>query len=184
MLAFFKKSKEPYRDPAYAIYEAILRHIRQKAFFEICAVPDTFTGRFDLLTLHVFMVMETVLQEGKSARNKSFNQALFDRVFADMDQTLRERGIGDMGVPKHMRRMMKAFNGRLLAYAAGLAPGGDLKAALRRNLYGTLHSMEPSVDDGALSRMEHYVRDTIRNLKAAPPDDLLNGLIMFQAVKI
>src|SRR3546814_14845384 len=53
----------------------------------------------------------------------------------DMDGQLRQIGIGDMIVGKHIGRMMSALGGRLSAYRSGLGAGESLEDALVRNLY-------------------------------------------------
>ena len=148
------KKKNLYAQAAEAAYAAMLEHIRKPAFYKDYGVPDTFDGRFELLVLHAFLVIERAGSEGQE-----FAQALFDVLFADMDQTLREIGIGDMGVPKHMRRMMKAFNGRMHAYHAG-----PLGTALGRNLYGTLPQGFIPVE-----KMAAYVLECREALKSAEP---------------
>jgi cytochrome b pre-mRNA-processing protein 3 len=126
-------------------------------------VPDSFDGRFDLLLIHLFLVINRLANEGEQARE--FNQALFDVTFADMDQTLREMGIGDMGVPKHQRRMMKGFNGRMHAYDEALKQGeGAFAIALRRNLYGTIEDTE--VPD--IQKIMRYIRESMAVMAQKP----------------
>lgn len=157
------KKKNPYEDDARAVYAAVLTHIRQPVFYERFGVPDSFDGRFDLLLLHVFILIE-------ASGDAAFDQALFDATFADMDQTLREMGIGDMGVPKHMRKMMKAFNGRMHAYADGLEKD-DLAGALVRNLYGTV-----DVPDGKkVKALAAYVMKSRDSAAALGLDGVLRG---------
>lgn len=171
MLAFLKK-KNPHSDPARRAYARLLERVRAPVFYATYGVPDSFDGRFDLLVLHVFMVINRLAREGEGAQ--AFNQALFDVMFADMDQTLREMGIGDMGVPKHQRRMMKGFNGRMHAYNEALAQGeGAFAVALRRNLYGTLEDSEvPNVQ-----KMIRYVRECMEAMARAPVSELVKGNI-------
>lgn len=133
--------------PARYLYGTLLAHIRQPGFYQNFEVPDTFNGRFDLLLAHVFLVMNAAPEA------KDFNQELFDIMFADMDQTIRERGIGDMGVPKHMKRMMKAFNGRMHAYHDSFADEAALKETLKRNIYGTV-----DVSPASLEKMTRYMK--------------------------
>ncbi len=99
-------------------YAVVLEQARNPRFYTDFGVPDTFDGRFEVLVAHLFIIMHVTGEQGEEARG--FNQALFDAAFADMDQTLRNMGIGDMGVPKHMRRMMTGFNGRMHAYEEAL----------------------------------------------------------------
>ncbi len=133
MLNILKK-KNIHENAARGVYAGLLERTRQPAFYAVRGVPDTFDGRFDLLLFHLFLVIRRMKEEG--AEGAAFGQAVFDAAFADMDQTLREMGIGDMGVPKHMRRMMKAFNGRMQAYDESFDDAAGFKAALRRNLFG------------------------------------------------
>ena len=167
MLGLFK-SKNPYQVAAANVYAALLQKTRVPVFYESYAVPDSFDGRFDLLLLHVFVVIERTLDDGGKGA-EAFNQALFDETFKDMDQTLREMGIGDMGVPKHMRKMMKAFNGRMHAYKDGLK-NHTLQAALEKNLYGTIE-----VSDDILNKMEQYVLTQLNHLKTQDIQDILAG---------
>lgn len=144
MFGFFKKKKN--KKEAAAVYGMLMEQIRQPIFYERWRVPDTFEGRFDLLLLHVFFVLQTLLNkteddEGGRETAEAFNQDLFDVLFTDMDQVLREAGVGDMGIPKHMRRMMVAFNGRMNAYAKVFTSCSEehqhnIVEALTKNIYG------------------------------------------------
>lgn len=158
------------RGNSQEVYQKTLEHSLSPAFFAQHKVPDTFDGRFDMLLLSLFIVMERLIEAGEN----DFNQALFDQTFANMDQTLREMGIGDMGVPKHQKKMMKAFNGRTHAYKEGLQ-SGDLTDALKKNLYGTLED----VDDETLSNMQSYVLKALEHLKMQNAADIKNGQIDF-----
>ncbi|MCB1562139.1 MAG: ubiquinol-cytochrome C chaperone family protein [Alphaproteobacteria bacterium] len=172
MFALLKR-KNPYEQSARALYAAILEHIRQPSFYEGGGVPDTLDGRFELLLLHVFFVLDPLADEAGGNKN-GLGQALFDVIFADMDQGLRESGIGDMGIPKHMRRMMRAFNGRMHAYREAMH-GSDMQAALRRNLYGTLEA----VDEEVLARMDAYASENIAVMAALPLAHLQEGAVSF-----
>ena len=173
MLALFKK-KNPYAKAAHEVYAHILEHARKPEFYEKHGVPDTFDGRFDLMVLHAYLILHRMLEE-EHQEAEVFNQALFDAIFSDMDQTLREMGIGDMGVPKHMRKMMKGFNGRMHGYEAALEQG-DFTQALKRNLYGT----EPEVDDKKIAQMEAKALEMLAFLKTQSCADILNGDVRFE----
>ncbi len=173
MLAFLKK-KNPYEQAARDVYAGLLAASRRKEFFSNYGVPDNFDGRFDLLLLHIFIVVTRMTGEGKAGQD--FNQALFDATFADMDQTLREMGIGDMGIPKHMRRMMKAFNGRIHAYTEAAEQGeGALAVAVRRNLYGTLEDSE--IPDVKI--MVRYMTQSMDKIARFSFADIAGGSVSF-----
>lgn len=132
------KTDQSHQQKALEFYQECIEQARRAKFYTEMGVPDSFDGRFEMIVLHVCLkIMELQTLEENTTK---IEQAMFDIMFADMDQSLRERGIGDHSFPKHMKRMMKGFNGRAHAYKQAL-DGKDktaLKDALRRNVYGTL----------------------------------------------
>ena len=107
MLNLFKKSPDP--EAVYAVYRAIVAQSRQPVFYAQWGVPDTVTGRFDVLSLHMGLVFRRL--GGTSKPADDFAQALFDLFFKDMDRNLREMGAGDLAVPKKIRNMGNLFYG-------------------------------------------------------------------------
>ncbi len=168
---FSRRGRE---DAVPAIYLALVEQARRPGFYTACGVPDTVDGRFDLLVLHVFLVMHRLKAEGGTAA--AFAQKLFDYMFADMDQSLREMGVGDLSVGKKVKHMARSFYGRVVAYEKGLeAPEAEpLEAALRRNLFGTV---EPDADRLAL--ISAYVRREAGALSRQPAERLLAGELTF-----
>ena len=175
MFSLFKKTKD-YSEPAALLYASLITHARNPVFYTELGVPDQFIGRFDLLLLHVFMIMHRLNELGEEGR--ALSQALFDATFANMDQGLRELGIGDMGIPKRMKKMMKAFNGRVNAYEAALVDDSSLAAAIRRNLYGTV----PDIGDAQVSRMVRYVRSNLDILSNKTLTDALDGRMVLRVI--
>ncbi len=122
---------------------------RQPWFYANLGVPDTVEGRYDMIMLHSFLVIEKMSGQDSSA--DVFAQKLFDELFKDMDRSLREMGVGDLSVPKKIRKMAEAFYGRAAAYreALGQAEYGDacaLKTALARNIYVS-NTEHPALDE-------------------------------------
>jgi cytochrome b pre-mRNA-processing protein 3 len=123
-----------------AVYEAIVATARHPKPYAEWGVPDTVDGRFDMITLHAVLVMERLQAGDKAARD--FAQALADEVFADMDRSLREMGVGDLSVGKKVRKMAEVFYGRAFAYRPSL-DAEDVKGladALARNVFAGLDS--------------------------------------------
>ncbi len=120
---------------ARRLYAAAAARARAPGFYR-AGVPDSFDGRFDLLMLHVFLIVRRLRRDG--AEGAALAQAVFDAAFDDMDRTLREMGVGDLGVPRRIKAMGRAFYGRAAAYDAALDSPDDaaLRAALGRNLAG------------------------------------------------
>jgi cytochrome b pre-mRNA-processing protein 3 len=125
---------------AHRLHEAILSQSRLPGFYAHRGVPDTFDGRFELVLLHAFLVWNRLRDEGEAGQRAA--QDMFDAMFRNMSAALRQIGVGDLGVPHHMKRMMKAFKGRAMAYQAGLNDPQAMREALRRNLFGTITAPE------------------------------------------
>jgi cytochrome b pre-mRNA-processing protein 3 len=128
----FRKPHAPSRGTIEAIYGMIVTQAREPLFYRDLAVPDTVNGRFDMLVLHLWMVLRRLKPvEG----GLELSQALFDRFCDDMDANLREMGVGDLTVPKRMQAFGEAFYGRTAAYDLALAAGSEpLAQALCKNI--------------------------------------------------
>lgn len=135
MISAWLKRRKSMRNAATGLYQAAVTQSRDPLFYTDLGVADTLDGRFDLVTLHVFLIMNRLSALG--ADGKALSQALFDHMFTNMDLTLRQIGIGDMGIPKHMKRMMRAFNGRVHNYHTALngTDKQELELAVSRNIY-------------------------------------------------
>lgn len=179
LFGLFKKSG-PEAKAAHILYPLIVEKARNPVFYESCGVPDTVTGRFDMIVLHTVLVVDRLGAEGKTGAKLA--QALFDRFFIDMDRALREKGVGDLSVPRHIKRMMQAFNGRRVAYLEALAAEDDQKLAevLKRNLYGTVE--QP--DDNMVNNMASYVKTCRNGLKRHNVSDFFAGRLSFAEMKI
>ena len=128
----FRKPREPLRGTIEAIYGMIVTQAREPSFYRDLGVPDTVNGRFDLLVLHLWMVLRRLKSLEGGA---DLSQVLFDRFCDDMDANLREMGVGDLTVPKRMQAFGEAFYGRAAAYDRALASGREPFAqALCRNI--------------------------------------------------
>jgi cytochrome b pre-mRNA-processing protein 3 len=128
----FRKPRIPLRGTIEAIYGMIVTQAREPLFYRDFGVPDTVNGRFDLLVLHLWMVLRRLTPiEGGTG----LSQALFDRFCDDMDGNLREMGVGDLTVPKRMQAFGEAFYGRAAAYDLALSDGREaLAQALCKNI--------------------------------------------------
>ncbi|MEX1034889.1 MAG: ubiquinol-cytochrome C chaperone family protein [Sneathiella sp.] len=169
---FFRRN--PQEAAAEALYAEIVRQSRLPVFYERAAVPDTVDGRFEMILLHAFLVMRHLKGRGDAAQRLS--QRLFDQMFADMDQSLREIGIGDLSIGKHIKKMAKAFYGRVAAYEAALDGGAEsLETALERDHYGSLEEVPAE----AVRLLADYVRAADARLADAGLDPLLAGGVDF-----
>jgi cytochrome b pre-mRNA-processing protein 3 len=162
------------RESALSLYRAIVAQSRQPSFFSDFAVPDTPDGRFDMVMVHAALILRRLRRDHSVAEQTA--QALFDLMFADMDENLREMGVGDLVVGKHIKGMAKAFYGRLAAYGEALDhnDANALVEAVRRNVYRGVDGIE-----GCASAISHYIREAAALLDETPIDRLLHGKVAF-----
>jgi cytochrome b pre-mRNA-processing protein 3 len=106
----------------------LIAQARASVFFTQLGVPDTLDGRFDLVVLHAWLVLERVETEPALA------QALIDEVFLQFDEALRELGTGDAGMNRRLKTLAGMFYGRLQAYRS-TTNLDELAQAIWRNLY-------------------------------------------------
>ncbi len=164
--------RDPQMDAARRLYVAAVGQARQPEFYTVCGVPDTVTGRFDLIALHGFLLMNRLKSD---ATTRPLAQALSDVVVDDMDRNLREMGTGDLSVGKKVKRIMEGYFGRLEGYEKALSGSDDgLEAALRRNLFA---GVTPS--DGQIAAVAAYVRREASGLVGQPIDRLEGGTVTF-----
>ena len=152
------------RELAASLNAAMVARAREPKFFATFGVKDTLDGRFDLLVLHAWLVLERLQEIGAA----SLSQAFVDAVFVGFDEALREMGAGDMGMGRRVKKLADAFYGRMKAYRDATGEGG-MEAALIRNLYRG----EP--EPGA-KPLAHYVMSAKARLKAC---EVENGRIDF-----
>ena len=130
----FGRWRNSNRDVVDSLYERIVAAARQPVFYSHWNVPDTPLGRFEMLSLHMFLFLHRC--RGDDAALRDIAQQLTDDFFTDVDHSLRELGIGDMGVPKRMKKLARMFYGRAQAYGTAIdaGDGAALARALARNI--------------------------------------------------
>lgn len=162
------------RRAATGLYSAAVDQARSPVFYTDYAVPDTVDGRFDMIALHVFLLMRRLKAGDAGAAEVA--QALYDVMFDDMDRSLREMGAGDLGVGRRVKSMAQAFSGRLVAYDTGLdgAADDELRAALARNVF-----RGGQAPDEALAALARYLRTQAASLDAQPIEAVIGGHAAF-----
>jgi cytochrome b pre-mRNA-processing protein 3 len=169
---FFGQRRERARI-ATILYGAIVAQARAPALYADLGVPDTVSGRFEMVVLHAVLLIGRLRAGG--ARETAAGQAVFDLFCVDMDRSLRELGIGDLGVPKKMRQVGEAFYGRARVYDDCLARRDEvgLASALRRNVLTGLS------DDSAAAPLARYALAAAERLAKIPPSTLLDEAVPF-----
>ena len=160
---FFSKSKPR----PEALYAAIVAAARQPKFYAEWGVPDTVDGRFDMIVLHLYLVLDRLRSEPLD-----FRQSLSSLFFDDMDRSIREMGAGDLSVGKKVRRMAEAFGGRVEAYERARAEGPEaIEQALTRNVYAG--------QTGNVSALRHYMEKAVEDLGGQQAEKIIAGQVVF-----
>lgn len=158
------------------LYEALTAAGRQPVLYEEMGAPDTVMGRFEMLSAHVILFLRRARQGSESIGELA--QAVVDEFFLDIDHSIRELGVGDIGVPKKMKKFARMFYGRAESYGQAIDAGdrAALAAALRRNIHPDRPEAAPD-----MRRLAGYMFQAEAALAAVPDDDLLHGRLAFPA---
>ena len=159
------------RDVAEQLYRDLVNQARMPVFYRELGVPDTPEGRFEMVGLHVALLVRRLRAAGTPGT--ALAQELFDLMFADMDESLRHLGIGELSIGKQIKRLAGHFYARLRAldHALATVPAGPLAPMLRTNVY------HGGIAPGArqLDALAGYVVAAERGLRGQRIEDLLVG---------
>lgn len=170
---------------AVALYAAVVEQARQPVFYTAMKVPDTVDGRFDMIVLHLFLILNRF---PRADRQNPVLRAMLEEHFADMDNSLREIGVGDLSVPKKIHRMIDALYGRFETYEkalTGATPVEDMADALARNVYRGAAPEDPEavpapdVTAAGAEGLTRYVLQARAALAAQDPTVILGGKVSF-----
>jgi cytochrome b pre-mRNA-processing protein 3 len=157
---------KPARLAGEALYASAVAQARRPEFYSHMAAPDTMEGRFELYTLHVILLVLRLKGQGIDAA--AAGQALFDAYLLSLDIALREMGIGDLSVGKKMKKLGRAFYGRVQAYDSAQAMPGELDDLISRTVYEGREGCDPAP-------LVRYARAAREGLAVQPLERLLAG---------
>ncbi len=163
-------SSDPAPHKVHDAYRLLVTQARRPVFYREWDVKDTIDGRFDIIVLHLFLIISRLEKEAGHPQVPLFIRALTEIFFADMDRSLREMGVGDTGVGARVKKMAQAFYGRFAAYR----DDASLTQALQRNVY-----RERPVAPEKLEALAGYVRKSHQALATQPADAIIHGKIIF-----
>ena len=180
ILARFRRNSQA--RTIHALYGAIVAQARSVAFYADYRVPDTVEGRFDLIVLHLVLLLSRLGRRVEASGDlgqellgqELLGQELFDAFCRDLDANLREMGVGDLAVPKRMRAFAEAFYGRQAAYLAGLDAADErvFEKALARNIFA-------EGNGAGAAQLARYARAAVARLDAQDDGALMRGEVVF-----
>lgn len=158
-------------------YEHLTQAARRPLFYSDMGVPDTVLGRFEMLTVVLILYFRRTAQSERSGQEIA--QEIIDYFFEDIDHSIRELGVGDVGVPKRVKKFARMYYGRLESYAAALdnADLDALKGALRRNI----RPDEPDAPD--MTALATYMIEAEAALRHVSEDQIATGAALLMEPK-
>jgi cytochrome b pre-mRNA-processing protein 3 len=166
------------KEAAEKIYDAIVAQSRNAAFYLRCGVPDTLSGRFDMLVIHMFVVLQILKLGGREGQLLA--QEIVEAFIREMDTMVRDLGVSDRNVPKEVRKIAQLFYGQLLAYSTALQRN-DTKG-LANEVWKSFQSGEGSNAQISADAIAAYMRGAIKNIQEMPLNMLLQGNIRFPEI--
>ena len=180
MLEWFK-ARNALRDTAKQLYGTSVTQARQETFYAQRGVPDTVEGRFEMIVLHLFLVVRRLQRQGKQGQDLA--RAMLEAFVIDVDDHMREVGIADLKVPKHVKKAAAIAYERYGDYGAALdgPADGPVQKLIIKHIYGQDQDAEaPSADQIAgATAITDYMRACEADLAQQDGAELLAGKLFF-----
>jgi cytochrome b pre-mRNA-processing protein 3 len=180
------KTRSDRRQIARSLYGSIVTRAREPVFYAQWGVPDSVQGRFEMVALHLVLVLRRLSAEGSDA--EPLGRALTEAFVVDLDDVMREMTFGDLAVPREVKRATAALFDRHSAYSKALeAPDSSALAAALHAQLAYLYA-QPRAGKGAggevvpaagldAQSLADYVRSVAGALDAQPAEPILAGRI-------
>jgi cytochrome b pre-mRNA-processing protein 3 len=167
------------REAAEKIYDAIVAQSRAPIFYMRGGVPDTLFGRFDMLVIHRFIVLQNLRKLG-GREGELLGRDVIEAFIREMDSMVRDLGVGDLQVPKEVGRIANVFFAQLTVYidATEKRDPRALADAVRKSFQAA--DAKVRVADVELT---NYIIESIKQIGGMPLNLLLQGNIMFPDVR-
>lgn len=165
-----RRLKARNREVVDDLYAALVIRSRQDDLYLACAIPDTVMGRFEALSVHVFLFLRRCRDEPTL---RPLAQEVVDRFITDIEDSIRELGVGDPSVPKRMRKLAGVFYERVSVYDAAL--DADDAAALSVGLKG--RAVPADAREDASARLATYMMAENERFGAIAAETILAGTL-------
>jgi cytochrome b pre-mRNA-processing protein 3 len=171
------RQRQDQRQKARCLYGSIVTQARSRGFYATWGVPDTKEGRFEMIVLHLVLLLHRLAGAGDPGRR--LGRALTEAFVADLDDSLREMTVGDLAVPRQVKRAVAALHDRHAAYAAALAAASDgpLTAAILARVGSA--GLAASLD---AARLGGYMRQAKHRLDLLAGIEVLAGRVAWPQI--
>ncbi len=163
MLTWLRRRHER-QHRARELYGAVVAQARHPDFYTVHGAPDTLEGRYEMIVLHLYLLLDRLQREGEPAAETS--RAVTETFVRETDVEMREMGVGDLTVPRKVKRAAAGLFERSSQYRRALADPD--RATLERFL-------EEIVAAPSARGLAGYVRCAQAALATVPAADLLAG---------
>lgn len=172
----FLSKKKALNDVGHKLFTSVIDQSRLASFYSELAVEDNLDGRFDLMSLHMAMILQKLDQNEQNTDAAKLKRIVQETMFDNLDLTLREIGVGDLGVGKKIKVMAEAFYGRMMVYQDLFDVKDEQRMcdALQRNLY-----REREVSQEMLAAMTKYVYDQFELIESQNMEKFMTGDVNF-----
>lgn len=179
MVLEIMRKRRARKENARSLYRRLVEQSRCPEFYTDLGVSDDVDGRFDMILIHTFLVLNRLQAEGREA--KDLSQDIFGALTENLDIALREMGVGDLSVGKRMKGMARAFYGRMDAYQNAVTNNDQaaLAEAIGRNLF-----RERDIAPTSKDSIAGYILRQVSHLKGQDFSRFQVGLVDFQPVEL
>lgn len=159
----------PSKSVPHDLYGRVVTQSRKTVFYEELGIPDTVSGRYDILSLHLFLLSHALTKFDNPLAGP-LNQEIFDIFTTNIDDALRQLGIGDTSVPKRKKRLIHQFYGHISAFERVLEDCDEMNLCKQvdARFYG-------SADQASADALARYMIAANNKLLATPFDEILQG---------
>lgn len=167
------------RQTATDLYGVVVARAREPVFYRDMGISDTPEGRYELIVLHLVLLLERLRAEGPAG--VPLSREVIETFVADMDGSMREMGVGDLSVPKKVKQAAAGLYERADAFRAAMRPvagKGALEDAIARLTLGAVGT------DRRAGSLAHYYRDMSAGLAAVSSADVLAGRVPFSSLPL
>lgn len=159
------RKRSPTGRTAANLYGSIVAQARQPVFYTSYGVPDTAVGRYEMLVVHMHLVLQGLARQGEAA--ESVRRALVECFVTDVDDSLRQLAVGDMSVPRKVKKAAAGLRERDVLYQAARADGSPVEAVAA--LLDSVFSEDRTSHSVRVTELAAYILEAARSLDVTPP---------------